>query len=489
MLRQISEASDESWISQYVPTSSSEPLLRRQCSGSEKIKELKQEASAVDGLRSKCFAKLHDPLTGTSVKRHWGKVSRKAFAIAQEHRLKRSPWRQRLGYWIKSAAFKRFVIFMVLANGICIAVETDSAPLARPRLSACLRLLEYVFTLFFAAEAALKIAAYGFQKVWAARHLRFEFVLAAMGVLDLFFVNFADNEAGKAGLNALPCLRVVRFALVFNSGEFGIITRCLLPVFGTLFYVSLFLFLIIFVFSVPVVRLVGQNQIWQETPEVAQRFGNMPRAIFGLLQMMIDPDMDLMRMLFEQQPWTGPFLLLFVLMTTYSVMSIIVGSIADNYKSFADAERAKLGGAERQERDTIRLRLLEQLRKADEDEPGLVGALSLGQFLLRLQTPIFKRDLEELGVEEDQVCQLLQLLQVDGHIYYAEFIDALGSLGKGAEATDLIVLRARLTEEFKRLQAHVDEVAERLSAMEPRLARRIDEGFAALRAELQAGRG
>eukprot|EP00971_Amphidinium_carterae_P185260 3678803-Amphidinium_carterae.1 len=110
----------------------------------------------------------------------------------------------------------------------------------------------------------------------------------------------------------------------------------------------MFLFLIIFMYSVPLVRLVGTNSLWADDPEIEELFGTLPRATFALLQMMINPDTNLMQKLSERQVWTAPFFLTYVLMTTYSVLSIIVGAMSENYKTFAEAERDRQGHADRE---------------------------------------------------------------------------------------------------------------------------------------------
>eukprot|EP00971_Amphidinium_carterae_P267498 5306375-Amphidinium_carterae.1 len=49
--------------------------------------------------------------------------------------------------------------------------------------------------------------------------------------------------------------------------------------------------------------------------------------------------------------------------------------------------------------------------------------------------------LKELKIDNDTAMELINLLELDGHVYYEEFVDALGSLHADVKPTDLLVLR------------------------------------------------
>jgi len=329
---------------------------------------------------------------------------------------------------------------------------------------------------------------FGPRVVLASRTYCFDLFLAVLGAADVWFIDFTNFsvfgstlKSQDIGLNMLPLLRVVRVAKLLKQGELALIARCFFPAFGTMSYVALFLLLIVFMFSIPLVRLVGQNPVWRDHAEITQLFGNIPRAIFGLLQMVINPDTDTMRIIFEEQPWTAPFFLLFVGMTTFTTMSIIVGSVTDSYKSLSDAERERQGLAEKERREKVRHRLLRDLRAADKAEVGLSGALTVPAFTHQLRSPHFQEALRLLGVQPSNVEELLMLLEVDGHVYYEEFVNALGLMGQGAQATQVLWLKAHVAEESKRLEKRIEGVEGRLVSM----AASLDEGFSSIRAELR----
>ena len=130
-----------------------------------------------------------------------------------------------------------------------------------------------------------------------------------------------------------------------------------------------------------------------------------------------------------------------------------------------------------------------ELHEADDLQTGLHGALNKDEFARHFDSAKFQKSLETLGVEEDTCQELLELLEVDGHVYYEEFVQALGLIGKGAQATHVLWLRAHMAEDVKRLEARMSGIEKNMAEsnaafanLEQKLTQRIDRGFAALRA-------
>lgn len=407
-------------------------------------------------------------------------------------RLRRPPWlraaARRYAAAVRSMAFERVIGLAVIVNGICTALEVDVRDEDTPRLAIFLDFMESFFVIFFLFESISKAVVFGPRVVFRSRTYCFELFLALLCAADVWFIDFTNItlvgsalNAEDIGLNSLPMLRIVRFVKLMKQGELALIARCFFPAFGTMVYVGIFLLLIVFMFSIPLVRLVGKNPIWQNHPEITQLFGNIPRAVFGLLQMVINPDTDTMRIIFEEQPWTAPFFLLFVGMTTFTTMSIIVGSVTDSFKSLSDAEREAQGKAEKDSKQKIRRQLLRDLRAADKAEVGLSGALTLAAFTQQVRSPRFQEALKALGVQSQEVEDLLILLEVDGHVYYEELVNALGLMGQGAQATQILWLKAHIAEEAKRMERRLETVEGRLDSMDAS----IKEGFRSMHEQLQ----
>uniref|UniRef100_A0A7S4Q1X2 Ion transport domain-containing protein n=1 Tax=Alexandrium monilatum TaxID=311494 RepID=A0A7S4Q1X2_9DINO len=487
------------WVQQYAAWSRS-PSADNADAG-EAVRDGGAEADASEAARALVRRRLGNvPKLGShsaSAQARWAKLRRRARrggaglrAGGAEERGGPSAWCELA---VKTRAFDRVVAAVVLLNGACVALYVDTKEEDSPRLARALCLLEHAFVAFFCLEAAVKAAAFGPRAMLASRNYRFELLLAAMGAADLWLVDFRDLGlqmcAADFGLNVLPLLRVVRFVKVFKTGELALISRCLFPAFGTLGHVALFLFIIIFMFSIPLVRLVGQSPVWSDSPEILGLFGSVPRAFFALLQMVINPDTETMRVVFERQPWTAPLFLVFVGMTTFTLMSIMFGSVTDCYKDLRDAQRQRDGRADRERKERIRANLLRELREADRREVGLVHALSGTEFRRQLRSPQFRGALQALEVDPEAVEDLLRLLEIDGGaIRYEEFVGALGLVGEPAKATHALWLRAHLAEDILQLGKRVESVegqlsslAARMEGVEERLTGKIDEVLRAMR--------
>jgi len=422
--------------------------LHRKASGG--LDDVKKSVSAADALVRRSGKKMNP--SSSKTKQSWVKLRKHAQDVVQRERLSRrssSRLHDRLGHMLHSHTFNKLVVSLVLLNGLCIAAEADISPDQWPRLHVVFQILDVFFVIFFCFEAGARVAVTGLKTLLKNGYYRFELIIAALGALDLVVVQ------KDIFFNGIACLRLLRVARVFRKGEIGLISKCFFSAFRALAAVSCFLLLIIFMFSVPLVRLIGQNSIWhqsEEDQEVARVFGSVPQANWSLLQIMINPDTVLMQKIGEKQPWTIPVFLVFLGMTTYTTMSIIVGSITDSYKELADAERERNGRAEKERREEIRMELLEELRRADSAEEGLEGALSVFEFTKTLQSHQFQEALGELEVSDEAAAELVEMLELDGHVYYEEFIDALGAIGQDAKATQLFALKAHVSEELNQIE-------------------------------------
>eukprot|EP00933_Yihiella_yeosuensis_P018443 TRINITY_DN15134_c1_g1_i1.p1 TRINITY_DN15134_c1_g1~~TRINITY_DN15134_c1_g1_i1.p1 ORF type:complete len:521 (+),score=93.54 TRINITY_DN15134_c1_g1_i1:52-1614(+) len=425
----------------------------------------------------------------------WSRLRNQAFHIVDRARTRkqrfwrwsRRDWQRKACQIVHSQKLEPVAFAVVLLNAVGLAVEVDlNPPEDWPHLFFLLVTMEKLFVIFYCAEASIKALSFegGFREaLQTSARFRLEFLAAVAGVLDCFVLHRMARWKGggleDVGLTSLSCLRLVRFTRMFYKGQLEVISKCFFPALGTLTYVSMFLLLLIFVFSVPVVKLIGQNPIWQDDPEVGELFGTMPRTVTTLLHMMVAPDTDLMKKLSARQVWCEPFFLVFVGMTTYTTMSIIVGSVTDSYKDLADIERARASRAQRDHQERLRAGLLRVLREADDEEgQGLERALSVMEFTRRLQSSDVQLTLQQLGANEDVVSELLALLQIDGKVYYEEFVDALGLLGQAVQATDLIVLRAHLSDEVRHLEKSLLQSEARLTAKIEAVGNRLEQRLA-----------
>merc|ERR1719265_2622275 len=127
--------------------------------------------------------------------------------------------------------------------------------------------------------------------------------------------------------------------------QLWLIVKGLLASVKTIFWAFLLLVMIYYVFGIFFTQMIGSNldagylrQIDEVPPgtiinyhpdfDKYQYFGNMMRSMFTLFETSLEPQ-DI-RPIVEEQPFLFPFILLFIFVTTFGVMNVIIGVIVEN---------------------------------------------------------------------------------------------------------------------------------------------------------------
>ena len=154
----------------------------------------------------------------------------------------------------KSAFFNRFIIITILLAGVVVGAQTykdfalENAPV--------LHFLDQIILAIFTVEALIKILAEGnrplnyFKNPWNV----FDFAIVAACLLEPFL------QLGGAFLPVLRLLRILRvLRLITAIPKLQLLVTCLLKSLPSMFYVSILLFLLFYVYGAMAVFLFGEN--------------------------------------------------------------------------------------------------------------------------------------------------------------------------------------------------------------------------------------
>ena len=218
--------------------------------------------------------------------------------------------------------FEWFVMFMIVANVVFMAVDGYSPPcLPDPGLRAFQSVGEYIFTFFFIIEAALKLSALFPLRYFSSGWNCFDFLLVSVSIFDMGMpmpeVDACAGEVASASLPFNPMLlrllrmfRILRLVRLVRSAK-GLrtllvtIARCL-PSIGIICSL-LFLFCIIFatigmqLFGDVVAQPhLGYGSGWPS-------FESFPDAMIMMLVMATSEQWpSLMQACMVQPPFCGP---------------------------------------------------------------------------------------------------------------------------------------------------------------------------------------
>lgn len=341
-----------------------------------------------------------------------------------------SPQFKRVHQIIDSHRFNVAINACIVLNAVQMGVETD-----HPQFEDVYKVTESFFTFVFSVEMFLKKYAYRcsyFKDGWNC----LDFFLVWLSIIDGFILGIVLGGSGALqGLSILRILRLVRVVkmvrLLKAFKELWLIVKGLLDSIKTIFWASLLLIMMLYVFSIFLVQMVGTNttvgyyrRIDEEHPgaeidyhpdyDAYQFFGNIPRAMFTLFETALEP-LNI-RPIVERQPAIFPFLLLFIFLTTFGVMNVIIGVIVENTMQASKSTKSDLEAIEAIQRIATAEKMRDAVFLIDKNSDGVISAPELVAGIQDEQVAEYMQDIHfPTGFGEDEMFLLLDI-HADGVI-------------------------------------------------------------------------
>jgi voltage-gated sodium channel len=228
-------------------------------------------------------------------------------------------WRSRLAQRVESPVFQRTLIALILVNALILGLETSPAAMARwgPLLLG----VDQVILALFVVEIALRLVAHGprfFRDPWSV----FDFTVVAISLLP---------AAGPfAVLRALRVLRVLRLLTLAPNMRrvVGGLLRAL-PGLTSVFGVMMIIF---YVSAVIATKLFGER--------FPEWFGSLGASGYTLFQVMTleSWSMGIARPVIEAFPHAWIFFLVFILISTFTMLNLFIAVIVNAMHSEELAE-------------------------------------------------------------------------------------------------------------------------------------------------------
>jgi len=172
-----------------------------------------------------------------------------------------------------SSFFHRFIIFTILLAGVVVGAQTYHE-FAKENAQ-ILDFLDRIILIIFTLEALIKIMAEGnrpfnyFKNPWNV----FDFIIVAACLLEPFV------SLGGAFLPVLRLARILRvLRLVTAIPKLQLLVSCLLKSLPSMFYVSILLFLLFYIYGAMAVFLFGEND--------PVHFRNLQTSILSLFRVV-----------------------------------------------------------------------------------------------------------------------------------------------------------------------------------------------------------
>ncbi|MEZ5925955.1 MAG: ion transporter [Hyphomicrobiaceae bacterium] len=211
---------------------------------------------------------------------------------------------------VRNPTFERFVTGLILVNAVTLGMETSGT--LRASLGGLLTTLDHIIIAVFVFELAARMLVFG-TRFWRDPWSVFDFLVVAVTLMPA-----TDN------LSVLRALRVIRaLRLVSAIPAMRRVVNGLLIAIPGMSSIVVLLLLIFYVFSV-----MATNMYADTLPE---RFGTIGDSLLTLFQVMsLDGwTSEVARPVMDAHPWSWIFFLVFILITSFTVLNLFIGIIVD----------------------------------------------------------------------------------------------------------------------------------------------------------------
>jgi voltage-gated sodium channel len=247
-------------------------------------------------------------------------------------------WRSRLAHEIERPVVQNLLIALIVINAIVLGMETSASLMAR--WGGLLVAIDQLILAVFVVEIGLRIAAHRFaffRDPWSV----FDFLVVAVALLPA--------SGPFAVLRALRVLRVLRLLTMVPSMRR--VVGGLLAAIPGLSSVIAIIAIIFYVAAVIATRLFGER--------FPDWFGSLGESAYTLFQVMTleSWSMGIARPVMEAYPYAWLFFVLFIMISTFTMLNLFIAIIVNAMQSqqHAEAEHTEKVVTERIDADTREL--------------------------------------------------------------------------------------------------------------------------------------
>ncbi|MBX2805616.1 MAG: ion transporter [Hyphomicrobiales bacterium] len=218
--------------------------------------------------------------------------------------------RAQLRRFFESAFWERTIVVLIVVNALAMGLETSQSAVAAT--GGLLRIIDNVVITIFTIEIALRILAYG-SKFWRDGWSLFDFTIVAVALMPA--------TGGFAVLRSLRIIRALR--LISTVKSMRRVMGGMLAAIPSMGAVIALLALIFYVAAVMATKLYGQDY-----PE---NFGTLGDSFFSLFQVMTLEGWadNFVIPVMEKHPYSWIFFIVFMLVTSFTVLNLFIGIIVD----------------------------------------------------------------------------------------------------------------------------------------------------------------
>lgn len=289
--------------------------------------------------------------------------------------------------WVESFELNVIFSFVIFLNAACIGIDIETSQEDGSSHPVML-VLESVFLAIFWVELTLRIIARGPRLFCLDPWGPFDFSVTLLGSLDAWvFTPVIGSSELLSGLSALRTMRLLRLARLLrvfrHFKQLTQLVRILTGAFQALTWVSLLLFLVVYVFVIITLMLLQNQDLTKESPELQRLDRGLGWTMFyhlfivtceGHLDYLVYPTVEL------HDIWYIYWVIQLVFLNFFMV-NLMVGIIVQK-TLVKDEEEDELQTNFVYEADSFKRTLLTLFDISDTNQDGVLQTSELRKLLL-----------------------------------------------------------------------------------------------------------
>ncbi|KAF4677932.1 hypothetical protein FOL47_008036 [Perkinsus chesapeaki] len=364
---------------------------------------------------------------------------------------------------VDSAKFNMFIAAAICINAIVVGIEIDQGNLtADIGYRFGWYAIENIFVLIFTCELVARLRRYRrvyFRDPWNC----LDFVIISLGIVETWLLAPIGSAANLRMLTTLRVVRLLRLGrlvhLLRSFKELWLIINGLLDSLKTLGWVSLLLLLVLYVCGIFTTIQIGQDINTYEKYRVSsggwdhkEYFGTVLRSMYTLFQIVTLENWadGIVRHVVSNEPLMVIFFVLFIMLTSFGLMNLVIGIIVENTLATARNNEDRIRRRQEKERSRVLAHLKDIFEMADQDESG---SLTVEEFRQAIRNPEVESKLKLIDLPVADAEELFMVLDHDGsgELSVDEFIGGCVRLKGTAKSKDLLAVQVSVESLAKRL--------------------------------------
>lgn len=344
---------------------------------------------------------------------------------------------------------------VITINALLLGVQTDVDAEGE---SFGWQVVEMIFTIIFVTELTLRFCSLR-RKFFVDGWCIFDAGLILVSIADLLMGLIAADGEGQSSLHILTVLRLLRLMrlvrvirLIRLFRPLYLALNGLVSSIGTLGWVSALLLLVFYLFGIFTTRMIGQDPAMQGT-EAQEAFSSVPRSMLSLFVVMTTEGWygDFAEPVMENQPAMALFFIIFLVVTTFSVLNVLTALIVEATLSAAAATQQN----EEAEEDDVEEKKYREIAQSfftmgDTDGNQTITGKEFRQLLEQEEV---RNLFAEHGYSHFDALQLFHIWDADqsDQLDLKEFLEGMSRLRKDATARDVAMSQYKLQRSLNQL--------------------------------------